>query len=102
MSQAVFFMTRADLIDVIRIVEAGLNVSYIRIGARTKGGRIPRFSSGHELPDLGTATKDGAHSCDTYLVVPRDAPVQEHFVRDVAFIDQSMNAESITFTPAGV
>jgi hypothetical protein len=102
MSQTVFFMTRADVIDVIRTVESGVSVDYVRKDAFKKGDPVRRFPSGLDLPDLGIATKGATITCDTYLVVLRDAPVQPHFARDVALIDQSVNPESITFTPAGV
>ena len=75
---------------------------YVQFGRFAKGGTAPRFTSGLQLPNLGLATGNTSVSCDKYLVVLAEARVQAHFAHDSGFIDQSMNAESVTFTPGGV
>ena len=102
MAQLVFFMTRPDLTAVVQTIETAERLLYVQFGRFAKGGTAPRFTSGLELPNLGQATGNASVSCDKYLVVLPDSEVRPHFAVDNGFIDQSMNAASVTFTPGGV
>src|SRR4051794_31839236 len=106
MKQILYFATREDILRVISTVEAVLSVEYVRMGMFERA-EINSLQHGRDIPNLGRASADQSIACDTYLVCES---CQKVAVRPVHLnaggtrfaIDQMLNQDSVTFTPAGL
>jgi hypothetical protein len=68
-----FFTTRQDLLDVLRSVEEGAPLYYVRWGYYP-APTAPTYSCAAEVPDLGAPTRP-RRGADRYFVFPRWVPL---------------------------
>ena len=106
MKQIQFFALKEDLLPVLEAVEREGALKYIRTGNRLSAD-FETFLHGGDIPNLGKATRESAISCDTFLVTDVTQPVRVREIRGSGGVprycmDQLINAETVTLTPAGV
>lgn len=104
MSHLLFYATREDLLLLVAAVESKVALTYVRTGnflAAEKESRLEVYDTGTKLPHLGEATAESA----SYLVCRRDTPIIEREVESPHgrrfCIDQLLNPDTVTLTPAG-
>jgi hypothetical protein len=103
--QLLFFALKVDLLPVLDVVESQMEVQYSRTG-RYSTSAFVRFLRAADIPGLGSATADSTVACETYLITARGVSVNVRTVesndgKQVFFVDQLVNPDSITVTPAG-
>jgi hypothetical protein len=104
-----FFALKEDLLPVIDSVESKVPVKYALTGNFLKR-QIPNgifvVHTGGAIPDLGRATANQSIACSTYLVTEREAPIDLRHLQAIdgerICVDQLVNPDSVTFTPAGI
>lgn len=106
MRQIHFFALREDHLPVLEAVELHGPLKYVRTGNFTEPG-LRIFAKGCEIPDLGKAGCDSSISCDTYLVAEANQLVNVRHIKtskgiDRYCVDQLINPDTVTFTPAGL
>jgi hypothetical protein len=105
MKQIHFFALAEDLLPVLETVERGRLLKYIPMG-QSPVEDCQKFSHGAEIPNLGKASTDSASSCQAYLVSEGETPIN---IRPILVggvmkyaVDQLLNPNTVTFTPAGL
>ena len=105
MKQIHFFALADDLLPVLEIVEQGGLLKYVPMGQFPNDG-YQKFAVGSQIPNLGRANTDSASSCQAYLVAESETAIN---VRPVVVagvqryvVDQLLNPNTVTFTPAGL
>lgn|SRR5262245_15430405 len=110
MKQILFFALKEDLLAMLELVESRGLLKYLRMGnfgsAEITDG-VNAFNTGAEIPNLGRATADQSSGCDTFLVCEPESAIhlrrfQAYDGRERVCVDQLVNPDSVTFTPAGV
>jgi hypothetical protein len=105
MTQILFFAVDDDLAAVLADVERAKPVKYIRMGS----SRTPEFETylqGSQIPDLGMASTDSSSSTVSYLVTLHNVTLTPRAVQrtdgtSCYLMDQLINPDSISLTPAG-
>jgi hypothetical protein len=105
-----FHALKEDLLPVLEAIETKGPLKYTRTGNFIRAdfkGDAGVFYSGAEIPNLGKATVDSSHACDTYLVCKRDTPINLNEFQGVGgvervSIDQLLNPDTVGFTAAGI
>jgi hypothetical protein len=87
-------------------VERDEPLKYARIGQFTKPDS-ETFAYGAEIPNLGKATADSAINCESFLVTRCPMSLKVRSIKASAgverfCVDQLLNPDSVTFTPAGL
>lgn len=101
-----FFAMKEDAESVLSAIEAGIALEYTLMG----GGSNPdvvSFSSWHDIPNLGVATRGTTVGESSYLVSASGTHVSVREVPQVKggtryMIDQLINPRTIELTPGGV
>ena len=101
-----FFALKDDLLAVLEAVESSGPLDYIRAGV-FETANIESFGRGADIPDLGIADSSTGSNCASFLVVTRGTSIN---IRPINLImggrryavDQLINPESVTLTPAGL
>jgi hypothetical protein len=106
MKQILFFALKEDLLTVLDTVEKEGPLKYIRMSQSANLG-YECFACGAEIPDLGKASAESAINCESFVVTERAVSVNMRSIRSTVGIerycvDQLVNPDSITFTPAGI
>jgi hypothetical protein len=101
-----FYAVKDDLLEVLEIVERAGSLDYARKGVFTTPN-TESFGRGAEIPALGMADSSSASGCKTFLVVTRGTPINIRPIDLVSggrhyAVDQLINLDSVTFTPAGL
>jgi hypothetical protein len=107
MKQILFFATAEDILPILRLIDESSSLKYVRMGQFPSKADFRTFLSGADIPSIGKASADSAINCDSYLILEAQTPVQPRLIRTVNnverfAIDQLLNPDSITFTPAGL
>jgi hypothetical protein len=103
MKHILFFGTKQDLLPMLQLVESSGPIKYVRMG-HFRQGAVEVCNFGSEIPDLGKATANSSINCESYLVCEPDTPVNLRPVGRAGLIciDQLVNPDTVTFTPAGI
>jgi len=106
MRQILFFALKEDLLPVFETVERETPLKYVRMGQSTRSD-YESFASGVEIPNLGKASAESAINCESFVVTESAVALNVRPIRSTGGIerycvDQLVNPDSITFTPAGV
>jgi hypothetical protein len=106
MKQILFFALKEDLLPVLEAVERDGPLKYVRMGQSPKSD-YESFAHGAEIPNLGRASADSTASCESFVVTESAVSVNVRPIKAATgieryCIDQLVNPDSITFTPAGV
>jgi hypothetical protein len=101
-----FFALKEDLLPVLDAVERGGPLKYVRMG-NSLSRDFETFLHGAEIPDLGKASSPTASVCERFLVTEATVPVTvERFQGNNGIqrycLDQLLNPDTVTFTPAGI
>ncbi len=101
-----FFSLKEDLLPVLAAVERGGPLKYVRMD-NSLSPDFETFLHGADIPNLGKADAPTASVCETFLVTEATVPVTiERFEGDNGIqrycLDQLLNRDTVTFTPAGV
>ena len=104
-----FFALRDDILPILISVESDIPLKYVLTGNFLKDelkARFSEFTSADQILHLGRATARSSVGCDSFLVCQREAPI---ILREIAgvdgprvCIDQLVNPDTVTFTPAGL
>ena len=105
MRQILFYATKDDLLPVIDQVESKGLVTYIRM-EHYPDRVYESYSRGKEIPNLGEAACDSAVNCTSFLVCRegeaiRLRPITLNTGVKIFAVDQLVNPDTVTFTPAG-
>jgi hypothetical protein len=101
-----FFGLREDLLAVLEDVELKAPLKYVETGNRTASD-FRTFTKGSDLPEVGIANSDSSAACRSYLVVRAEQSVNIRTMdgndgRRRYLVDQLINNDAVTFTPAGL
>lgn len=104
--QILFFALREDLIPILTIVEGSGALSFFPAGQHPTS-HIRSYSRGRDIPELGKATADSSLANPTFLVAEqmtniRVRPIDGTSKASCYSVDQVLNSDSVTFTPAGL
>jgi hypothetical protein len=105
MKQALFYTAGDDLMPVIRLVESAAALQYVRCGHYLTA-EISALTTGLAIPNLGKADFYSSIACTNYLVSNRTTaikarPILRNDGSKRFAIDQMLNHDTITLTPAG-
>lgn len=100
-----FFMTKNDLIEVLRKSEENISLKYVEAKAYSSK-EINEYYSLEEYEDIGI-NKSGNHVTERFLVVEKDYTVKVREVLQVDgniryHVDQMNNENSVLFWPGGI
>lgn len=106
MKQILFFALKEDLLPILEAVERECSLKYVRMGQFPKSD-YESFAKGATIPNLGIATADSTISCESFLVTENAIPINMRPIKSISGIDrycvdQLVNPDSITLTPAGI
>lgn len=106
MKQVLFFALEDDLLPVLEAVERVGPLKYVRMGQSLKS-EYESFTHCTEIPNLGKASSDSASTCESFLVTESPMSVNVRAVKaatgfQLYYVDQLVNPDSVTLTPAGV
>jgi hypothetical protein len=105
MRQILFFALKNDLIPVFEAVERSRPLKYVLMGWFPEA-YSETFAHGIEIPNLGKASASSAINCESFLVTERSEPIKAEPVYPPTgkrfSIDQLLNPNTVTFTPAGI
>src|SRR5438874_8946160 len=110
MKHILFFGVKEDLLTMLGIVESKGLLKYVRTGNFSKDeikDDLGVVYVGGEIPNLGKASADSSISCEQFLVCERKTAIHLRSVDsgcrgERVCIDQLLNPDSVTFTPAGI
>jgi len=106
MKRIEFYAALDDVLGVLQAVERVQLLQYVQMGfSDTRKG--VRFDSAADLPHLGMADHGSGISCESYLVTTRSVKIRERGIalddgRHVFALDQLLNPDTVTLTPAGL
>jgi hypothetical protein len=105
MKQIYFYATKEDLFPVLKMVEQGKSLKYVRMGNFTKP-ELDIYMHGSEIPNFGKANSKAGSTCEAFLVCDHATNVNMRAFKgngaiDRFCVDQLLNPDTVTFTPAG-
>jgi hypothetical protein len=105
-NQILFFGLKDDLLPVLAAVEQGSPIKYVAM-RKLHEPIVESFDRGEEIPNLGKATAGSAINSQAYLIAERSVPIKLRSIKaretDEFFrVDQLLNPDTVTFTPAGM
>jgi hypothetical protein len=106
MRHILVFALKEDILPVLEAVERVAFLKYVRTGNLL----TPDFKEvfhGAEIPNLGKASMETASGSESYLVTEREVAVPVRVIATPAgvkryLLDQTINPDTVTFTPAGI
>jgi hypothetical protein len=106
MAQTLFFALKEDILPVLEDFDSMGSWKYVPTGF-VDSLEYQTFGEGAGIPNLGVATRESAVGCESYLVCASDMPVNLRKISPVDggiryAIDQLINPDTITLTPAGI
>jgi hypothetical protein len=106
MKQIHFYALREDILLILEDIERDGLLQYVRTGNQLNPD-FETFSYGRDLPRLGTADYATGNNCATFLVTRSTVPVTVESMKGASgvqryLMDQLINPDTVTFTPAGL
>lgn len=101
-----FFATGSDILTALQFAETGGDFSYTLMGNFTQNSKIS-YARASDILNLGKADYPGTTGSTTYLITRKNNPCRIRAIDAVDvpkryLIDQLINPDSVTLTPAGV
>jgi hypothetical protein len=105
MNQILFYAAEDDLVPVLRLIESAAALQYVRCG-HYPTAEIAAVPTGLAIPNPGKADSHSSIACTSYLVSNHAAaikarPILRNDGSEIFAIDQMLNHDTITLTPAG-
>jgi len=101
-----FYALKGDLLSVLEAVERAEPLQYVLYDNSTKPD-FPTYSRGSDIPNLGKSNLETGSTITAYVVGVTTIPMKVDRIRGTDgrpryCMDQSLNPDTVVFTPAGL
>ena len=106
MKQIHFYALREDILPILEAVEQDGPLQYVRTGNELSPD-FETFLRGRDISHLGVANRETGSVCETFLISETTVPLTIQAMKGARgvqryLMDQLLNPDTVTFTPAGL